>query len=311
MTRRTAASAAALFLAAIAGCYTGPSTGDAPAVTGTSSTDPTDPNNTTSPDEADAAVAEASGLPCDVAKLFATSCTSCHGATPAGGAPSSLVTYDDLTKPSDDDASRTVADVSLERMQAAKRPMPPAGALAADKIKILSDWIEAGLPKGTCGSKSTTDGGTDGSTNAQGDASSPPTPAPTVCTSGLTYSSADGASALMHPGKKCLACHAQTGAPSYEIAGTVYPTIHEPDDCLGSNVTGMKVVIVDAAGVTHTMPVNASGNFYRVTSIPMPYTAMVVNGTQTRAMKNAQTDGDCNNCHTEQGARSPGRIMAP
>ena len=90
----------------------------------------------------------------------------------------------------------------------------------------------------------------------------------------------------------------------------MYPTLHEPNSCDGvaGNVT---VVIVDAAGKSHSMPVNAAGNFTRVTGIPMPYRAMVVSGTKVREMKTPQTDGDCNGCHSEQGSQAPGRVMAP
>ena len=115
----------------------------------------------------------------------------------------------------------------------------------------------------------------------------------------------------MHPGKPCISCHSATGGPSFVIAGTVYPTIHEPDDCNGSGTGNLSVLIIDATGKTHTMPVNAAGNFTRVTSIPLPYRAMIVDGAKVREMKTPQTDGDCNGCHSEAGNHAPGRVMAP
>jgi len=41
-------------------------------------------------------------------------------------------------------------------------------------------------------------------------------------------------------------------------------------------------------------------------------TARVVRGDQERVMLSPQMDGDCNSCHTENGANgAPGRIVAP
>lgn len=110
--------------------------------------------------------------------------------------------------------------------------------------------------------------------------------------------------------RRTSTCHAATGGPTFTIAGTVFPTLHEPDSCNGVP-GGVTVVIVDAAGKSHSMPVNAAGNFTRIMGIPMPYKAMVVNGMKVREMKTSQTDADCNGCHSEQGNRTPGRVMAP
>lgn len=115
----------------------------------------------------------------------------------------------------------------------------------------------------------------------------------------------------MHPGRACISCHEQAGGPQLTIAGTVYPTAHEPDDCDG--VAGsVQVVITDADGATQTLRVNSAGNFYSAAAVAMPFHAKVVSGGQERAMSAAQTTGDCNGCHTVDGASSaPGRIMAP
>ena len=318
MTRTTFILSFTLALAAFVGCYTGPNADLTPPTAGPgSSTDGTEPPlgaDGTSPDGGSAAAAE--GLPCDVAKVLATSCTSCHGLRPKSGAPGSLVTYDDLVAKSDSDPSRTEADVSLERMKATSRPMPPEGAPAAADVAVFETWVKAGLPKGSCATKSATaDGGGpgavppgDGGVAAKDGGGAP---LPTVCTSGTSWVMGTPASALMLPGKACIACHATNAGPEYTIAGTVYPTLHEPDACNGIGSATMTVLIVDATGKSHTMPVNASGNFTRVTGIPMPYKAVIVDGTKTREMKTPQTDGDCNGCHTEQGNHSPGRIMAP
>jgi hypothetical protein len=102
------------------------------------------------------------------------------------------------------------------------------------------------------------------------------------------------------------------------IAGTVYPTAHEPDDCDGVSGGDVQVVITDATGKTLKLSVNAAGNFYSSATIAMPFNAKVVSGTKERAMQSARSTGDCNSCHTAAGTNStpgeaaaPGRIMAP
>ena len=321
MTRTTFVFSFALAVAGFLGCYTGPN-GDisAPAPGPGSSVDGTEPPGSEEARSADGGpgVPAAEGLPCDVAKVLATSCTSCHGMRPKAGAPNALVTYDDLVAKSEDDPSRTVAEVSLERMKSTTKPMPPDGPLAAADVTAFERWVTAGAPKATCATSAAPDAGgpgmpppgaSDGGVGAPKDGGG--APAPTVCTSGTSWVKGTPASALMLPGKACIACHSATGGPSLTIAGTVYPTLHEPDSCNGASGGGLTVLLIDATGKSHTMPVNAAGNFTRVTSIPMPYKAMIVDGTKTREMKTAQTDGDCNGCHSEQGNHSPGRIMAP
>jgi mono/diheme cytochrome c family protein len=249
-----------------------------------------------------------------VAKVLRTSCTECHGERPTGGAPNSLVTYDDLVADSVSAPGHSAAAVSVQRMKATKKPMPPEGALDAADIAVLERWVDDGMPKGSCVTKAATpDAGTLDAADAGPTVKDASADAASVCTSGTTWAQGTPPSPLMLPGRACIACHSATGGPSFELAGTVYPTLHEPNSCNGVNGTtsGVSVLIIDAAGKTHTMPVNAAGNFTRVTNIPMPYRAMVVKGTKVREMKTLQTDGDCNGCHTEKGNGSPGRIMMP
>jgi hypothetical protein len=140
-----------------------------------------------------------------------------------------------------------------------------------------------------------------------------------VCTSGQTWTGGTSKSANMEPGLACRSCHVvlgQAGTKDFDISGTVYPTAHEPDLCNGVS-GGMTVVITDANKNDHVLQVNAAGNFYNddalgFLKIPTPYTAKVVAGNQVREMISAQTSGDCNSCHTEQGASmAPGRIALP
>jgi hypothetical protein len=116
----------------------------------------------------------------------------------------------------------------------------------------------------------------------------------------------------MHPGVACINCHDSGRGPAFTIAGTVYPSVHEPDDCNGIVGTGTTVVITDKAGKVTTIPVNSVGNFYSAANIATPFQAKVVKGGAERVMIGAQTNGDCNSCHTVKGSSAaPGRIVAP
>lgn len=152
--------------------------------------------------------------------------------------------------------------------------------------------------------------GQTGGTSSQGGSTASGT-----CTSNTQWMNGDHGSPLMHPGVACITCHAtKSDAPTFVIGGTVYPTSHEPNDCNGVNTSvGAVVVITDASGKAHTLPVNAAGNFYlEGGAIPLPFHAKVVVGGREQAMATAQTSGDCNSCHTQAGANAaPGRILAP
>lgn len=155
----------------------------------------------------------------------------------------------------------------------------------------------------------TSDGGSDDA--AGGDDGGDPYATPTVCTSGATWTHGDRGSSAMHPGRACITCHTQNGGPRMTIAGTVYPTAHEPDDCNGVS-GGVKIVITGADGNVVTLSANSVGNFYSTTTIATPFHAKVVANGRERAMTAGQTSGDCNSCHTEKGSKdAPGRIMAP
>jgi hypothetical protein len=176
---------------------------------------------------------------------------------------------------------------------------PPPAPTAEDAS--IADAAEGGAPK------------SDGGTDAGGDAGRDAGPVTVTCSSATYWDTSAPSSEYMHPGKTCIACHSAQGGPAYVIAGTVYPTMHEPDDCNGvdGTATSMTILIIDAAGVTHTIPVDESGNFKRVTSVPLPYRATVISGGNVREMRTPQFDGDCNGCHSTLGNKSPGRVMAP
>ncbi len=297
MPNRTFLGGCVIVVAAVAGCYTG--------------VDTTQPNRTasvptTAVDGTEPSASAFSGVPCDVAQVLAKNCASCHAATPTGGAPNAMMTYDDLQASSQNDPSMSIAAMTLQRMKDPKSPMPPDGA-SPDDLAVLESWVAAGMPQ----SSEACDATPASSIYAT----------PSVCTSGTHWTNATRASLkLMLPGEACNQCHDKGRGPLLFAAGTVYATAHEPDDCYGVP-NGVKIVITGADNASFTTTVNGSGNFYFPTSVKKPYKAKVVSadGKRSRAMSGAQTNGDCNLCHTEKGAHlkgdkqktAPGRIMAP
>ncbi len=237
-------------------------------------------------------------LPCDVAAILAASCATCHGQPLSGGAPNRLLTHDDFAAMSKSDPTKTEGQLAVERMKDASRPMPPSGPLAAAQVSVIEAWVTGGLAKGTCSAQSAASG-------------------PAVCTSGQTWRGEEGRG--MNPGEACISCHSSRrgdeGGPLFTIAGTVYATAHEPNMCIGGTgaAAGATVVVTDANGTNYRLPVGSSGNFTYQGTIATPYKAKVVgaNGS-VRAMSASQTNGDCNTCHTQNGANgAPGRIFAP
>ncbi len=245
------------------------------------------------------------GLPCDVQQLLSQYCWSCHSSPPVGKAPTALVGYADLAGPSVTQPAKSMAQVAVERMQNANAPMPPSPpAPTPQAIASFAAWVSAGLPMGNC---TPPDGGTN------------PYDTPTVCTSMNTepYITDDGSSG-MNPGVSCARCHSVNGggeARGFEVAGTVYPSAHEPDLCAGAAGVGATVVITGADGQVFTLQVGYSGNFNlssRRATVARPYKAEVHYQGRVRAMATPQTNGDCNSCHTVTGANgAPGRVMLP
>ena len=244
------------------------------------------------------------GLPCDVQQLLENRCIGCH----LGPSPVALLTYTDLLKPSSDPA-KTLAQKSLERMKSTTAAMPPPPAVApeAAEIATFEAWVTAGTPKGTVCTPPPGDAGTDA-----GPPATNPYNTPLVCTSKTTWNQGNNGSSRMRPGGACITCHTMRGGPNYTIAGTVYPTAHEPNDCNGVNAGGVTVVVTDKNGVVTNIAVNTVGNFSSRAAIAAPFNVKVVNGAKVRAMAGALTAGDCNSCHTATGVNgAPGRIMAP
>jgi hypothetical protein len=214
----------------------------------------------------------------------------------------SLMTYRDLIAASKGDPTTSAGVLALARMQSVARPMPPPPAAPATPSEIASvqTWVSAGMPGGSC-----VDAG------PVPDAGNP-FGSPPMCTSGRIAAGPEGPN--MDPGQACIACHATNEGPDFIVAGTVFPTAHEPNNCTSTApaAAGATVVIVDANNRTFALTVNSVGNFYSSSAIVKPYRAKVVVGANERVMAVAQTSGDCNGCHTQSGANSaPGRILMP
>jgi hypothetical protein len=153
----------------------------------------------------------------------------------------------------------------------------------------------------------------DAGTASDGAVTDPFAAAP-ACTSGLTWTRGNHGDEDMNPGRACIDCHSQNAdAPKLSIAGTLYPTGHEPDLCDGvSPSSGAQITITGADGATLTLSPNAAGNFRSQSKIVLPLRAKVTYMGRERVMATAQSTGDCNSCHTQDGANgAPGRIVLP
>ena len=117
----------------------------------------------------------------------------------------------------------------------------------------------------------------------------------------------------MYPGRACNECHeSRIDTPRFTIAGTVYATGHEPDNCNGA--IGATVEISDVNGVGFSLESNMAGNFMLPLddAITFPIQARVIVDGEIRAMTGSVMTGDCNSCHTQVGVSSaPGRIALP
>lgn len=89
-------------------------------------------------------------LPCAVQAAL-SSCTECHGIAPRYGAPMSLTNVADLKAPSRVDASQTVIQRVLARVNDDATPMPPAprARLSMEKLAALQQWVTDGEPAAT------------------------------------------------------------------------------------------------------------------------------------------------------------------
>lgn len=146
-----------------------------------------------------------------------------------------------------------------------------------------------------------------------GDDAGDPLGAAPTCTSGRTWRLGNIGNQAMNPGMACIACHAtDRRAPRFTAAGTVYPSGHEPDRCNGSGGAAVTIELHDADGNTARVTPNAAGNFFYQGALTLPITASVLYMGRRRDMITPASSGDCNSCHTQDGAiMAPGRITLP
>lgn len=238
-------------------------------------------------------------LPCDVREVVEAVCANCHASPPTSNAPFALTSRYDFLAPWFT-SGQSVGERSVIRMKSAQIPMPPRSEppIAPHHLTTIEAWVDAGMPPGACGAI-------------------PPKPAATTCASQEYWMEAAAPSVLMSPGLACRECH-KTDADTfnYFFMGTVFPSFHEEDLCNSPPPAGAKVELLDEQGnVTLTLTPNAAGNFMSsavVPGVPLPYRARLVANGLARSMTTKQTDGDCNKCHTEQGAEgAPGRLVWP
>jgi len=125
----------------------------------------------------------------------------------------------------------------------------------------------------------------------------------------------------MAPGRACVVCHAEENAasgeldaPIFAVAGTLYPSLHEPDDCRAPESLSAVVRARSTSGLTLEARANEVGNFFidEEAGFAPPFTVEVEHQGRTRRMLTPAPSGDCGTCHTEQGEEgSPGRVALP
>lgn len=287
-----------------------------------------------------------SHLPCEIETLVRTRCKSCH-APMSPLHQVSLLTYADFIQPAPGAPGLNYAQRALQLVQSGM--MPPTSSLDAADIQTFGAWVQAGAPAAECSGATVGPGGDAGTVigfdaavvdaglvdagfnpgpiDAGTDAlvadaaldGGNPYDTPSRCTSNQRWLGGDMRSELMHPGRACIDCHTTgTGlfnllhGPSFTLAGTIFPSAHEPDECNGAAGSGVSVVVKGADGQQVTMTPNAVGNFHAATRVAMPYTVEVRYQGRVRAMSTPQMVGDCNSCHNERGSNgAPGRIVMP
>ena len=92
--------------------------------------------------------ASTSILPCAVSKSVATNCQGCHAAKPIGGAPMSLMTFEDFHKPAVTKPTMKVYELAKLRIHDEMRLMPPTTKMSAADTATLDAWFDAGAVSG-------------------------------------------------------------------------------------------------------------------------------------------------------------------
>jgi mono/diheme cytochrome c family protein len=233
------------------------------------------------------------GFPCDVGAVFLGICSGCHSAQLNNGATAVLSTREEVLQPSKRSPGKTLLEDSLARILDGS--MPPTGRKVEPwDVRTLEEWIARGAPSETCAVK------VDPQLPDRG----------RVCTSGRWGTTTPGEH--MNPGTRCITCHREGGpAQAFGASGTIYPSLREPDGCMGEG--GVTVEITDRDGKVHRTVTNAVGNFVVREWFPLPFTVALRKGSRVYArQENVQATRDCNTCHTADGVgNAPGRIVLP
>jgi hypothetical protein len=96
-------------------------------------------------------------MPCDVSTVVKSSCQTCHGATPLGGAPMSLLTVADFTRDYVAKTTKPLMGQTFKMYELARiringemgtTPMPQGRELAAEDKSTLNNWLTAMAPVG-------------------------------------------------------------------------------------------------------------------------------------------------------------------
>jgi hypothetical protein len=226
--------------------------------------------------------AAGAGLPCDVATVLASKCTSCHSDPPINNSLAGLMTHADLLATAKEDPTKNEAQLSLVRMQNTASPMPPAALNApptASDISTLQSWISAGYPTGSCGS----DGGT------------PIEAGPSIVVfdvfQGKPFAPGTGSNSH-NAGQDCMRCHAGGGddAPKFSLGGTIY-------DLTGNPVGGAEIRVADQNGAAFSVYSGSNGTFHSSTTFSASAHVGARTATTANTMISLLSYGGCSKCH--------------
>lgn len=145
-----------------------------------------------------------------------------------------------------------------------------------------------------------------------------------VCISGKRWIGGDRGSPNMYPGRDCVGCHKDNGAPELILGGTFYDVIDnlgaQGKDCFGA--PGVKIRVTSGEGLVYETVTNEAGNFWiaaRDTDFVMPITRVETEYENTRT---GETDtpgmagntlplyGGCARCH-QAGLEPSGEPTSP
>ncbi|RNC88281.1 MAG: hypothetical protein ED556_03605 [Winogradskyella sp.] len=77
----------------------------------------------------------------DIQPIMSAACTTCHGQPPTNGAPSSFVTFSQVSQRANSIFNR------MNLSSGAPGAMPPSGRLPQATIDLVQEWIDAGTPE--------------------------------------------------------------------------------------------------------------------------------------------------------------------